>query len=190
MYKGKNPTAIQSQKWFKQSLLKLCTAKPYKNISVKELCAKADLSRQTFYMLFKSKEEIIELFIDDLFEDVISKIDFDNMNIHTLMDFCFGLYKKDMPGLKILIKNNLVWILRKKLREQIYSITSQIRKSEMSDDMLNYAAAFISGAIIDVIVYLYSNNIHKTSEELSELVYYLLKGDYLKEFEGTDSELR
>ncbi len=68
MYKGKNPTALQSQKWLKGSLFELCKLKPYKNISIKELCTKADLSRQTFYMLFKFKEEIVELIIDDLFE--------------------------------------------------------------------------------------------------------------------------
>jgi len=183
MYKGNNPTAIQSQNWLKGSLLDLCSIKSYNSISVKELCSRADLSRQTFYMLFKSKEEIVELFIDDLFEDVISKIDLNTMNIHTLLDMCFSLYQQDTPKIKILIENNLVWILRKKLQEQIYKLTPYICKSDMEDDMRHYTAAFISGAIIDIIVYLYNNKIKKTSKELSELVFHLLKGEYLQDME-------
>lgn len=116
MYKGNNPTAIQSQKWLKGSLFELCKTKPYKNVSIKELCTKADLSRQTFYMLFKSKEEIVELIIDDLFENAISNVDIKSMDMQTLLNLCFSVLKKDTPGIRILIENNLVWILRKKCR--------------------------------------------------------------------------
>lgn len=183
MYKGNNPTAIQSQRWLKGSLFDLCKTKPYKNVSIKELCTKADLSRQTFYMLFKSKDEIIDLIIDDLFENAVSGVDTETMTMHTLLDLCFGILQKDTPGIKILIENNLVWILRKKLQERVFKLTPYICKNDMSEEMRNYTAAFVSGAIIDVIVYLYNNDIQKTSDELSELVFYLLKGKYLQDFE-------
>lgn len=182
MYKGNNPTALQSQKWLKGSLFELCKAKPYKNVSIKELCTRADLSRQTFYMLFKSKEEIVELIIDDLFENAISDADIESINMHTLLDLCFGVLQKDTPGIKILIENNLMWILRKKMQERVFKLTPLICKQEMDEEMSSYTAAFISGAIIDVIVYIYNNKIQKTSEELSALVFYLLKGKYLNDF--------
>ncbi len=98
------------------------------------------------------------------------------------MDFCFGCIK-DTPGISILIENNLVWILRKKMQEQIYKLSPYITKDDMNDEMRNYAAAFVSGAIIDIIVYLYNNNIQKSSKELSELVFHLLNGEYLRDFE-------
>lgn len=69
------------------------------------------------------------------------------------------------------------------MQERVFKLTPYICKSEMSEEMRNYTAAFVSGAIIDVIVYLHNNKIKKTSEELSELAFYLLRGDYLQELD-------
>ena len=59
MYRGSNPTALQSQQWLTESLIALMEEKPFAQISVQELCRRADLSRQTFYNFFSSKEEIL-----------------------------------------------------------------------------------------------------------------------------------
>lgn len=54
MYNGKNPTAIQSREWLIQTLLSMMNEMPYSKITIKEICHRADLSRQTFYNFFNS----------------------------------------------------------------------------------------------------------------------------------------
>lgn len=58
MYRGKNPIAKRSQDWLAHALLELLRTKPYTQISIKDICDEADLSRQTFYQMFDSKEEL------------------------------------------------------------------------------------------------------------------------------------
>lgn len=59
MYSGTNKTALLSQKLIGDAMLRLLEDKPYTDISVSDLCREAEVSRQTFYSLFGSKENVI-----------------------------------------------------------------------------------------------------------------------------------
>ena len=49
MYKETNKTALKSQKRILEALFELMEQEEYNNITVKNICKKADISRQTFY---------------------------------------------------------------------------------------------------------------------------------------------
>ena len=70
MYRGSNPTAISSMKWLSEAMMDLLKEKQYSKINVKDICTRADLSRQTFYQIFNSKEEIIRHCIKQSFESL------------------------------------------------------------------------------------------------------------------------
>ncbi|MDO4651055.1 MAG: TetR/AcrR family transcriptional regulator, partial [Eubacteriales bacterium] len=59
MYCGSNKTALMSQKAISEAFLSLLQEKDFSSISVSELCKCAGISRQTFYSLFQSKEDVI-----------------------------------------------------------------------------------------------------------------------------------
>ena len=59
MYEGCNKTALTSQSAIAGALLSLMEEKPYSRISVSEICKCAGVSRQTFYTLFESKDNVI-----------------------------------------------------------------------------------------------------------------------------------
>ena len=59
MYEGCNKTALTSQSAIADALLSLMEEKPYTRISVSEICKSAGVSRQTFYTLFESKDNVI-----------------------------------------------------------------------------------------------------------------------------------
>lgn len=59
MYQGCNKTALSSQQNIANSFIKLLSEKDYSKISISEICSSAGISRQTFYSLFESKENII-----------------------------------------------------------------------------------------------------------------------------------
>ena len=59
MYKGTNKTALCSQKNIADTFVQLLRDNNYTAISVSRICKAAQVSRQTFYSLFESKENII-----------------------------------------------------------------------------------------------------------------------------------
>ncbi len=71
MYKIQtNSLAIKSQNWIANALLKLMESHPYKDITVTQICHKANLVRKTFYRNFDSKEDILHFILDNLFNDL------------------------------------------------------------------------------------------------------------------------
>jgi AcrR family transcriptional regulator len=59
MYKGSNKSALLSQKLISDALLRLLENTPFTDISISDLCREAQVSRQTFYSLFGTKENVI-----------------------------------------------------------------------------------------------------------------------------------
>lgn len=49
----------------KDSFLELIQDKPYSKISIKEICKVADISRSTFYLHFKSINDVLNVILDD-----------------------------------------------------------------------------------------------------------------------------
>ncbi len=59
MYCGSNKTALCSQRQIAKAMMSLLEEKSFDQISVCELCRLAGISRQTFYSLFSSQENVI-----------------------------------------------------------------------------------------------------------------------------------
>lgn len=66
MYTGKNPTALTSQKMLLNSLKELMKENELKDISISKLCSHSGISRQTFYTLYGTKENIVLHYIENL----------------------------------------------------------------------------------------------------------------------------
>ena len=64
MYTGTNKTALGSQQKLADALQRIMAKKPYHSISVSEICREAEVSRQTYYTLFNSKESIISYILN------------------------------------------------------------------------------------------------------------------------------
>ena len=59
MYRGSNKTAIASQQLIAEALLRLLEDSAYADVSISRICKEAGISRQTFYTLFGSKENVM-----------------------------------------------------------------------------------------------------------------------------------
>ena len=75
MYDGNNPTALKSQQWLTENLLDLMEEKPYEEISIMDICKKADLSRQTFYNYFESKEELFRYLLRSTYDSKLNSLE-------------------------------------------------------------------------------------------------------------------
>ena len=59
MYNGSNKAALLSQKMISDALLRLLESRAYSDITISDLCKEAQVSRQTFYSAFGTKENVI-----------------------------------------------------------------------------------------------------------------------------------
>ena len=91
MYHGTNKTALKSQKRILEALLNLMEQEEYTNITVKNICRQADISRQTFYYLFESKDEIVIYYLNSFLEEIEQFIN--ENNIISIYDLIYTYFK-------------------------------------------------------------------------------------------------
>ena len=64
----------RSRKLMQDALLIILDKKEYRQISISEITYQADVARTTFYSHFKTKDELLMSYIDDIFETFFDKL--------------------------------------------------------------------------------------------------------------------
>ncbi len=178
MYEGCNKTALCSQKNIADSFIKLLRNEEYSKISISEICKQAEVSRQTFYTLFESKENIVAFILAKHHEFHPTK-DCKCKGTPTLRQLSEGyckyiLSKKEF--LELLVKNNIIYMMQWSL----YKAFTSCDEIKVDDDLLrSRVIADFTSAGLTTIAKHYCLNSDKISEnELKELIYELFSGSY------------
>ena len=66
--------AEQTKEWIIEAFIDLLKTKSFEEIKTTEICKKAQVSRNTFYRKFNSKNDIVEKIADNLIANYISQI--------------------------------------------------------------------------------------------------------------------
>lgn len=176
MYTGKNPTAIRSQQWFSDALLSLMEEKHYSAITVKDICSRSDLSRQTFYQMFDSKDDLVRYTIQKKFlsiNDLSPQADFNEMSRYFIR--CIA---QNREFILLIYKNNIGYLLASEL-SQALSKTADRLDPARDEKTKKTANAFITAGLTNALL-VWSQTGELTEEELLKLLRQILKGEYYK----------
>lgn len=186
MYSGKNPSAKRSMEWLDCALLSLLEEKKFDKISVKELCERADLSRQTFYQLFDCTEDVLEYHFSKLFTQFAEKCDsFQEITIELLAYHFFDFFYEHKKFVFILVHNNLPFMMEKQFEIYLKKINlfESISKNSPFPD---YEGALIAGALTSVLMHWFDDSFRMSIEELSRLTVKAITGQALTEQKDND----
>ncbi len=181
MYKGNNKIALQSQQMIADAFMKQLKDKPFHKISISEICNEAMVSRQTFYSLFDSKENILyyeyekhALDFSDYF------IDESVVTIRKLVHVFIEYISQYDELFTILVNNNLTEILGNGIKNSLLSCE---KLSFSTEDLKNdYAISFISGALIEITNKYIKNGKVDDLDMIEQLLVELFEGKYLSAY--------
>ena len=180
MYMGNNPTALHSREWLVDALLSLMEEQNYSKITVKDICNRADLSRQTFYNFFECKDDIIRFCIHQCYVEMMNGLaekktvrlaDITRELTETLYD--------NQRIMRLIVLHGLDHLLEIELVSVIQVFAEQMGPST-AGELDRYATAFLSGAIAHMILYWFKVDKPASQEQLSEILYRILAGDYFQ----------
>lgn len=175
MYRGKNPSALRSQDCIIQTCMRLMEVMPIQQITILQIMQESDLSRQTFYQLFDSKDEILECYLDRIFIEYMEEISFDTVN-----DLCgaakifFKFFDQQKPFVRLLIQNEKTYILQRKCRKYLQDdnyINYQpdfIRSEKERDFIINFVISGMVGMLVQWLEM--ETGLKPDAEELALLV--------------------
>ena len=179
MYCGSNKTALQSQRQIAAAMMALIQEKPYAQISISELCKTAGISRQTFYSLFTSRENVMVFTLQAQYCDApeITRPEQVCDKRGLLEWLCRGYSEymlRNRRLIKLLVDNHIDYLLYDSFFEAMAGCECFFH--EATPCVRSYAASFYAGGIACVARRYAEEGCTTTAEELESLLMTLLSG--------------
>lgn len=154
MYTGNNPSALRSREFIVQSFMRLAEAMPVAEISIKQIMDESELSRQTFYQIFNTKEEMMEYCMDRMFGDFM-----EGMKSCAISNLCdtaklfFAFFEQQKPFLQMMVRNGKGCVLQRKCREYLQKEEYIRYRQEgvRTDEEKEYAMTFIISGMVGML---------------------------------------
>lgn len=179
MYKGNNTIALKSRQWLVEALLSLIIEEPYNKITIRKICEKSDLSRQTFYNFFEHKDDIIRFWFKERYEVILNNYEASkDLEINDLTIIFSDFLESNSEILKCLIDQGLENIIADEIAESIPLFASKIIDKVEKTDTCKYINAFLSGALTQTIICWFKDEKKLSRAELSDLLSNILSGNY------------
>ena len=175
MYCGKNKTACASRRQTADAFLVLLREEPYARISVTQLCQAAGISRQTFYNLFQSKENVLIYTLEEgcCYSHPEMQADADGM----LRDLAEGFSHyiiSHTDVLRTLVENDMTHIIR----DMLYNGFSEnaCMMARYGKEAGDYAASFTAGGLAGIAESYVRGGCTDDQKSLERIIYLLLAG--------------
>jgi AcrR family transcriptional regulator len=174
--KQTNPVAIRTQKAFTDALLSLIRERPYEEISVTDICRRADFVRKTFYNHFDSKDDVVRCLISDVFYQLETSMDLKNMSIGQILLVAFQFVANNRESLLLFSERGLIRFAHKSIEQYITKehILTKLEKTEIDERAYKYISAQISSVLVSIIETWIENQFSDSIEFLAELTQQLM----------------
>lgn len=177
---GENPIQIRSRNSLRKALISLMEEKPFDKISISDIAVRAELSRQTFYTNFDTKEEILEHFLREIFNQCSRNMKFDSSRLMEFLRGYFGFWETYAPFLRLLLENNLSYLFLRQSRAYYQEVIVRPRSTYTDGRVIPYIKSYAAGVTYELLITWIRNNRDLNLNEISEVAYGLLTGSFIR----------
>lgn len=176
MYSGKNQTAVRSMQWLDGALFRLLKTEKYAKITVKDICEEADLSRQTFYQMFCSKDEVMEYHFSNLFAGFRESCgSFDGIGCLELAMQFFRFFYEERSFVRLLIENNMTYLLEQEFERYLPRI-DLFRSINETEAYPDYSVACVAGALTQTLIHWFERGFEPEISAVSRITEDIISG--------------
>lgn len=171
----------QSRTALCDSLAELMQTTPYEKISVSDLCAAAGVSRQTFYNVFDSKEDILRFYLWQAYEEEFQALaGQEGLAAGDAVDAFVRVVAGTREVLDAMIKNRLTGILYEEVLACTMLFTGRFVADDCKDELFPYSEALLAGALSQALVFWLQQDDPVDVAQLKSLLSSFLSGTLYK----------
>ena len=167
----------RTRKWLQDALIGLMKEKPFQDIQITELTARAQVSRPAFYLHFSSKEELLLSHVDVIFDEfhaeVSREIARDNIDRKRFSIMLFQYWERYAETLRLVIQAENPDILLDRLKEYVGVIMKEIaaktRKPAIDPRLEEYIVGYVAGGAYMLLTQWVSNKMPFSAEQMGLL---------------------
>ncbi|MFT8349144.1 TetR/AcrR family transcriptional regulator [Clostridium saccharoperbutylacetonicum] len=155
------------------ALMILMEKKNFKNISITEVTQKAGVSRMAFYRNYDILEDIISVYLDEIFEEYSNHIsNYTEADNYEFTYSFFSHFRKHQKLITNLINSDLNTLILEKSVKFLHSLCSSIAcKNHCSIESQKYNNAFIAGGFYNVLMEWSKSGMKESDEAMAKMVY-------------------
>ena len=183
MYCGTNKTALASQRQLADAMMDLIRQKPYAQISVSELCKAAGISRQTFYTLFTSRENVMVFTLQSRYCCAPQAAHAGGAGREGLRRLCRGYSEyllRNQGLIRLLVENHIDYLLYDTFFEALDGCDCFLGSADPCTR--RYAVSFYAGGVASVARRYAQEDCAATEAQLEDLLMTLFTGGVFEEF--------
>jgi AcrR family transcriptional regulator len=173
--------AQRSRKWLQDALAQLMKEKPFREIQITEIADRAQVSRPTFYLHYRSKEELLLSQVDVVFaeflnelSDTIAEGNYDRQKYSILI---FQYWERNAETLRMVMQAGLHEEFRERLRKYfslaIKQLTARNEKPKADEQTLEFIVDFESGGAYQLLTQWIARGMPYSAKQIGTLFYQL-----------------
>src|SRR2546423_14941861 len=171
--------ARRTRKWLQEALLELMKEKSFEDIQITELTGRAQVSRPTFYLHYRSKEELLLSHVDVIFEEfhreVAREIARGNIDRKRFSIMLFQYWEQNAETLRMVIQTENPDILLERLKEYVgvmmKEVAAKTRKPAMDPRLKELIVGYVAGGAYMLLTQWISNTMPFSAEQMGLLFY-------------------
>ena len=150
------------------ALLSLMTNRYFEDITVVDLCEKADITRRIFYRHYQNKLDAFQALLDHrVGEFVKSQKKFDRIRLVAVL----GFMKEQDELLKVIVKNGFSELFLERILEYVMENDHLKTKLGLHDVEDGYSVLYFNlSGLIGLVINWHKNGYDKSIEDLAELI--------------------
>lgn len=179
MYKKQNnPVALKSQQMIQEALLALIAEKTYNEITVTEICKKADIVRKTFYRNFNCKDDVINYMLDSALSIMLTYLDLEKMNMLNIFVRVYIFILENKEFLILFYKSSLFHLISKRLVSFINEkdLFTKFNHEKIKKHYYKYLPSQIIATIVSIVEVWIESGFSDTPFELARLTEDIMYG--------------
>jgi AcrR family transcriptional regulator len=173
----------RTRRLLQQALLQLLGDEPLSKVTVSQIAARADVSRQAFYLHFSSKEELLLSHVDDVFDEIRATVLPSPTRpraagLKELLTTTFDEWARhaDSLGLALQIedKDQVIERIRVHVADLMDAFAQYGREDVVAYPMHEYVVDFITGGVYMLLRSWSRDGLATPSTQMAELAYSLI----------------
>lgn len=185
---------VKTNRIIKEAFLKLLSKKKYSNITIQDIANEAFINRNTFYLHFVDKEDLLEKYTDECLDELLTCIDeniiqeYNEQYLYSMTKNLFDTIEKNTSFYRIMmIDNNSTYFTEKLAFVLEQHIFLNIKNT--NEEMQFYVKFLIRGFIGVIRWYLENDNF--SSVKLSRFLFqYVNANPYSLIVEGLENKAK
>jgi AcrR family transcriptional regulator len=171
----------RTRKWLQEALLSLMLEKQFSKITIAEITDTANVSRPTFYLHYRSKEEVLEDYLDSMYANFMADME---LNLESIIQgkMAVKLYEQitdQAVFLRSLINSEVSNLVMYKLHQYCYEVIKKSLNQELfqvNDDITwEFVIASIAGSVYAMNVRWLLLDMPLSPKEMGELTMRIIR---------------